>query len=214
MAFDIGVFLFSELLKCPWCISQMTGNIMEDLVMLFLLPVLIMILFVYVLITDMKILQDKKVVKFLFGVGAVLFIVFGGFYEILAMITKTYFIIMIFLLGIFYFVVGHFLKGKSPSMNDFKDNLSRGGGLSSSGGGSKGRSGMNMGNNRDQIKEARHLYDILDKQVKNYEDALKKLHPTDITRGQVEMQLNDLKRRRDDAKYRMSHRQYDRVIGG
>ncbi|MAH43505.1 hypothetical protein CL614_07370, partial [archaeon] len=102
----------------------MTGNIMEDLVMLFFLPVLIMILFVYVLITDLKILQDKKAVKFLFGVGAVLFIVFGGFYELLAMVTKTYFIIMIFLLGIFYFVVGHFLKDK-PGIGDASNSLSR-----------------------------------------------------------------------------------------
>lgn len=110
-AFEFAQLFFGEFLRCDWCLAHQTGNVMEDLVMLFLLPTIILILFVYVLLKDLKILSGSKVMKLLIGLAVYLFVIFGGYYSMFAELAKTYFIILIFILGILYFVVGHFIAG-------------------------------------------------------------------------------------------------------
>ncbi len=211
MAFEIATFLFSEVLRCPWCIAHMTGNVMEDMVMMFLLPTIIIILFVYVLVSDLKIVRNNWM-KLLMGVAFYLFIIFGGFFEIVAQITKTYFIILIFVLGILYFVLGHFLKGDDSRISSkFRRDFSGGGNYSGTPtSDSSTQSKQVKQDYRRQMKLARNQKDLLNKRIHDLDSQIGKLHPSDINRGHLAMQLNNLKTERDkldwDIKHRMKYR--------
>lgn len=208
MAFEIVQFLFGDLLRCPWCIAQQSGNVMEDVVMMFLLPTIIIILFVFILLKDLKILRGSKMMELLIGIGVYLFIVFGGYFEIFAELTKSYFIFLIFLLGVMYFVLGHFMRGGSSGGG--------GGGITRFAGAMNEKSSdfkseehmmkRDQDDYRARLKMARHNLDLLNNQIHDYENEVGRLHGDDITRGQVVLEMNKLKNQKRDLEWSINHR--------
>ncbi len=108
MATDIGSFLFKGILgMAEYPSSPFTGIILNDLVMFFLIPTVFIILIVYMLLARLVPI-DNKGMRIMVGLSVYLFIVFGGYYPIFARLAGPYFIFLIFVLGLFYFILHHF----------------------------------------------------------------------------------------------------------
>jgi len=114
MPIDVMEYLFVEILKWPGYVSYVTGNPIEDLVMLFFIPSALIIIFVWVVLNGLGILQDNKKMQLLFGIILFLFIVFSGYFGVFASLAKSYLIFIIFVYGILYFVFAHFRGRKGP----------------------------------------------------------------------------------------------------
>ncbi|MFH1421060.1 MAG: hypothetical protein ABIG30_03830 [Candidatus Aenigmatarchaeota archaeon] len=185
MAFEITQLLFGDILRCDWCLAHQTGNIMEDVVMLFLLPTIILILFVYVLLKDLKIIPNKMM-RLLLGFAVYMFVIFGGYYNMFAELAKTYFVILIFVLGIMYFVVGHFIKGPATAEG------------APGGGGEPGLVQKYMESGRVKHDQKKELLLVRD-EINHVQGAMSHINPGDINsnavRAQFELQLNQLKRK-------------------
>jgi hypothetical protein len=111
MVQDIGYLLFKEVLgMTEYPGGVFSGVILKDLVMFFLIPSIFIILVIYMLLARLVPI-DSKGMRLLVGIGAYLFIVFGGYYSIFARISGPYFIFLIFILGLLYFLLSHFKGG-------------------------------------------------------------------------------------------------------
>ena len=125
MVIDIGEFLFKGILKMyEYPAAPFSGIIINDLVMFFLIPTIFIILILYMAIG--RLVAGHAGLRLLVGLGAYLFIIFGGYYGVFARIAGPYFIFLIFVLGLFYFFIEHF--SRRPA-------YSSGGGYKESGGG-------------------------------------------------------------------------------
>lgn len=109
MAFeDIGYTIFAEILGMQqYPGSPFTGEIVKDLILFLLVPSVFIILFVYRILGSLFANTQGKL-RLLVGITLYLFIVASGYYAAFALIAGPYFIVLIFVLGILYFVFGHF----------------------------------------------------------------------------------------------------------
>lgn len=116
---DIGEILFVDLLKMTtYPGSPFSGNILNDLIMFLLVPSVFIILLIYMILGRLFAVTPGAQQKFriLVGVTIYLFILAGGYYQMFALLAGPYFLFLIFILGLFYFVFGHFgvQRGAGP----------------------------------------------------------------------------------------------------
>ena len=104
---DIGTIIFVELLGMGQYYpgSPFTGQIINDLVMFLLVPTVFIILVVYTLVGR---LTDNTKIKLLLSITLYLFIIFGGYYPMFALLAGPYFIFLIIIIGLLFFFLGHF----------------------------------------------------------------------------------------------------------
>ena len=110
--FDIGTVLFREILQ----ISQypgapFSGQILNDIVLFFFIPTVFLVMLVY-FILGMLFTPEHRAMRLLVGLAIYMFILFGGFFSIFALLAGPLFIWLIFGLGLVYFLA-RFLPGIS-----------------------------------------------------------------------------------------------------
>jgi hypothetical protein len=104
---DIGEVLFRDILKVSaYPGSPFTGNIINDIVLNFFIPTVLLILIVFVLLGRLAVQQ--KGIRLLLGIAIYLFIVFSGYFAVFIMLGQFYFLFLVFILGIIYFIPTHF----------------------------------------------------------------------------------------------------------
>ncbi len=107
MADDIGYTLFVEVLKMTqYPGAPFTGNIINDLIMFFFIPMVFIILFTYILLG--RIVYGVIWLRALLGIAIFLFMIVNGWFGIFAMLAGPYFIFLIVILGGLYFIPSHF----------------------------------------------------------------------------------------------------------
>jgi hypothetical protein len=107
---DIGQILFVDILKMSsYPGSPFSGNMVNDMVMFLFIPTVIIILFIYVIMQRLNI--GNAPLRLLFGLAIYSYIIVGGFYQAFALAVGPYFLILIFILGLFYFITAHFRVG-------------------------------------------------------------------------------------------------------
>jgi len=135
MAIDVGALLFKDILKMySYPAAPFSGTILNDLVMFFLIPTIFIILVIYMAMG--RLVAGHPGLRLLVGLGAYLFIIFGGYYGVFAALAGPYFIFLIFIMGLLYFFIEHFSK---------RPGSSSGGGFSSENRGNAGSSGNYQG---------------------------------------------------------------------
>ena len=107
MALDIGTIIFAELLGMNYPGSVFSGQIINDLVMFLFIPTVFIIVVVYTLVGR---LSDNPRIKMLLGIAFFLFIVFGGYYPMFALLAGPYFLFLLILMGILVFFFSHFKR--------------------------------------------------------------------------------------------------------
>lgn len=120
---DIGEILFVQILQMD--ATVLTGNIINDLVMFFFLPSVIILIVVYII--SSRLLGRGSRLSFLLAVALYLFIIFGGFYPAFAYLAGPYFIFLIFIFGAILFLQMHFRPSRAGSGNERTGDLSGGG---------------------------------------------------------------------------------------
>lgn len=104
---DFMEILFRDILRMTqYPGAPFTGDILQDLVNFFLFPTIFIILFIYV---TLGVLFTKPQAKFrlLVGITLYLVIIVNGWYSAFAIFGQFY-IVLLILLGIFYFILAHF----------------------------------------------------------------------------------------------------------
>jgi hypothetical protein len=191
MAMDIGVILFTEILGMNmYPGAPFTGDIARDIIMFLVVPTVFIIMILYTMTG--RLVADKRI-RIMVGVTAYLFIVAGRYYSAFALFAGPYFLLLIFILGLLYFLLGHFKSRPS------------GGGYSSSGGGfqeNRGRYKTFSLPSLDKGREdwlKRHLASV-NKDIEQKEKSLHVLRSSGSTHGigDIEQQLTALKKQRDD----------------
>lgn len=116
MAFDdIGYMLFVQVLGMTEYPGQpFTGIIVRDLILFFLVPTIFIIFVVYILLGRLAV--EAKKIRLLLGLGIYLFILAGGYYRAFALLAGPYFVVLIFVLGILYFIPTHFRVQRGGGM--------------------------------------------------------------------------------------------------
>ncbi|MBI4895962.1 MAG: hypothetical protein HY832_00225 [Candidatus Aenigmarchaeota archaeon] len=105
---DIGEFIFVTILKMTqYPSAPFSGEIVSDLVMFLFVPSIFIILIIYQILNRLFESGPRKF-KFLFGVGFYLVIIFQGFYAVFAYFAGPYFIFLIFVYGLFFYLIEHF----------------------------------------------------------------------------------------------------------
>lgn len=100
---DIGYLLFKEVLgMADYPAGPFSGVILKDLVMFFLIPSIFIILVIYMMLGRLFYPATQRGLRLLVGIGAYLFIVFGGYFGVFAELAGPYFIILIFIMGLLY----------------------------------------------------------------------------------------------------------------
>src|SRR3989344_7987099 len=127
---DVGEILFRDVLQLrDYPGGPFSGRtVTENLIMFFLVPTVFIILVVYMAVGRILPAPYGKL-KLLLGVTTYLFIIAGGYYGAFALLAGPYFIFLIFIMGLLYFLLGHFGGGGGP-----------GGGAGGPGGGRHGSS--------------------------------------------------------------------------
>ncbi|MCX6818371.1 MAG: hypothetical protein NT129_00010 [Candidatus Aenigmarchaeota archaeon] len=110
--FDIGTLLFRDILRVTFTSS---GNPINDLVMYFFIPTVFMILFVVIITSKLPYLQNSSKMRLLFAIAVYLYIIFGGYFQFFVSLSGPVLMILIFFLGILFFIGGHFGGGKKNS---------------------------------------------------------------------------------------------------
>lgn len=104
---DLGSILFVEILKIyQYPGSPFTGNIMNDLVMFFFIPMVFLIFFLYMLLG--RIVAGVQWLRFLMGLALFLFMIVNGWFAFFALAAGPYFVFLIVVLGALYFIPAHF----------------------------------------------------------------------------------------------------------
>lgn len=103
---DVGELLFRSILRMSqYPGSPFTGNIVNDLVMFFFIPTVFIIIVIYTLVQ--RITVHPKL-NLLMSVAFYLFIVFGGYYGMFALLAGPYFLFLLIIMGLLFFFLGHF----------------------------------------------------------------------------------------------------------
>lgn len=190
MAFedDIGNIFFREILQfTEYPGSPFTGNIINDLIMFFIVPTIFIVVVVY--ITVGRLFPPEGMfsrLRLLLGVGMYLFIVAGGYFRVFALIAGPYFIFLIFIMGLLYFFIEHF-TGR------------RGGGTAAAapGGGAPGAAGLAHYENmprRDLLIEK----DRINAMMRAVNEEIR-----DAEKGKMETRLSELRQQRATLKSEM-----------
>lgn len=104
---DIGDILFREILKVSaYPGAPFTGNIINDIVLYFFIPTVLLIMVVFVLLG--RIAVQQKGLRLLLGVAIYLFVVFSGYFSVFILLGTAYFFLLVFIIGIIYFIPSHF----------------------------------------------------------------------------------------------------------
>ena len=111
---DIGYLLFVEILQITeYPGSPFTGNPMVDIVEFFIIPTILMIVFIDVILKSLPITGKMgAATKMFFGVAIYLYLIVGGYFKIFALLAGPYFLFMIFIIGGLYFLGAHFGRGQ------------------------------------------------------------------------------------------------------
>ena len=108
---DIGYMIFAQFLgMSQYPGAPFTGNLFRDLIMFLIVPTIFIILIIYSMTG--RIVADSKL-RLMLGLGAYLFILASGYYSAFALLSGPYFIFLIFVMGLLYFIFGHF-TGRAP----------------------------------------------------------------------------------------------------
>lgn len=107
---DIGSLLFVQILQITeYPGAPFTGNPMVDIVQFFIIPTILLIVFVYVILDALPITNSMgNKTRFFFGVAIYLYIIVSGFFKVFAFLAGPYFLILIFVIGGIYFLARHF----------------------------------------------------------------------------------------------------------
>ena len=126
---DIGQTLFRDVLQMrDYPGGSFSGRtITENLIMFFLVPTVFIILVVYMMVGRILPGEYTKL-RLLLGVTSYLFIVAGGYYGVFALLAGPYFIFLIFIMGLLYFLLGHFRGGEGPGGTRYGGGGRHGGG--------------------------------------------------------------------------------------
>ncbi len=112
MAFeDLAATIFVEILgMAQYPGAPFTGNIIRDLILFLFIPSVFIILFVYMIMGRLfsSLAGAQQKLRLLVGVALYLFIVASGYYSMFALLAGPYFLFLIFILGLVYFIPGHF----------------------------------------------------------------------------------------------------------
>jgi hypothetical protein len=104
---DIGYFIFYEVLGISqYPNSPFSGNIVIDLIMRLFLPTVLVIMFIYALLGFIHLRNAK--LRVLMGIAFYLFIVAGGYFSFFVLMSDFYFILLIFVVGLIFFLPSHF----------------------------------------------------------------------------------------------------------
>lgn len=96
--------------------SPFTGNIMVDLVQFFLIPTILLLIFVHVVLENIPIVSNMDSrLKLFFAIAVCLYIIVTGLFRIFALLAGPYFILVVFIIGFLYFIGAHFEKKTTPS---------------------------------------------------------------------------------------------------
>lgn len=166
--------------------SPFTGIILNDLVMFFLIPTIFIILVIYMAVG--RVVAGHPGLRLLVGLGAYLFIIFGGYFGVFARIAGPYFIFLIFVLGLLYFLLEHF---------------SRRGGYSSGGGYSGGGGGFQEQSRSGSKFSYAHLENMSWQELNVHKDRLKetvKYYGEAVSKAKDDTKKGDLLRQEADAK--------------
>jgi len=111
MAFeDIGTLLFRDILKIyQYPGAPFTGNIINDLISYFFIPMVFVIFFIYMLLG--RIVVGVKWLRLLMGLAIFLFMIVNGWFAIFALMAGPYFVFLIVGLGALFFIPSHFRIG-------------------------------------------------------------------------------------------------------
>ena len=111
---DIGFLLFYQILgMTEYPGSPFTGNIINDLIMFLLVPSTFIIMMLYMMVGRFFASATNPRMRMLIGITAYLFIVAGGYYSIFARIAGPYFFLLILVMGLLYFLLGHIGIGRA-----------------------------------------------------------------------------------------------------
>jgi hypothetical protein len=106
MASDIGILIFTQLLgMTQYPANPFTGDLSRDLVLFLVVPTVFIIMILYTMTG--RLVADKRI-RIMVGVTAYLFILASGLYGAFALVAGPYFLFLIFILGLLYFLLGHF----------------------------------------------------------------------------------------------------------
>jgi hypothetical protein len=107
---DIGALLFRDILKIyQYPGSPFTGNIINDLISYFFIPMVFVIFFIYMLLG--RITAGAQWMRFLMGIAIFLFMIVNGWFAMFALMAGPYFVFLIVVLGALYFIPSHFRIG-------------------------------------------------------------------------------------------------------
>ena len=108
--FDIGALLFREILQVSqYPGAPFSGQILNDIVLFFFIPTVFIILFTYFLL-GMMFTPEQRGLRLLVGLAIYLFILFGGYFSVFALLAGPVFLWLIFGLGLLAFLA-RFLPG-------------------------------------------------------------------------------------------------------
>lgn len=111
---DIGFLLFHQILgMTEYPGSPFTGNIINDLIMFLLVPSTFIIMMLYMMVGRFFASAANPRMRMLIGITAYLFIIAGGYYSIFARIAGPYFFLLILVMGLLYFLLGHIGIGRA-----------------------------------------------------------------------------------------------------
>jgi hypothetical protein len=104
---DIGALLFRDILKIyQYPGAPFTGNIINDLISYFFIPMVFVIFFIYMLLG--RIVVGVKWLRLLMGLAIFLFMIVNGWFAMFALMAGPYFVFLIVVLGALYFIPSHF----------------------------------------------------------------------------------------------------------
>jgi len=102
---DIGELIFRDILRMTeYPGAPFTGNIINDLVMMLFIPSVFIIIVVYTLVGR---LTPHPKLNLLLSLAFYMFIVFGGYFRIFALLAGPYFLFLLIIMGLLFFFLGH-----------------------------------------------------------------------------------------------------------
>lgn len=109
---DIGELIFRQILQVTaYPGAPFTGEPIRDLIMFFLIPTIFIVLLIYI-ITD----RFPTKLRMILSIGIYLFVIAGGYFQAFMLLSGPYFIVLIFVLGLIWFIFrGGFGAGKGRS---------------------------------------------------------------------------------------------------
>ncbi len=154
---DIGRTLFVELLNARnYPGSPFSGNPVNDIILFFLVPTILIIMIIYMMVGRIFPVGYKSL-RLLLGIGAYLFIIASGYYGFFMQLAGPTFIFFIFILGVLFFFL------------EFVFSRRGGGGTRVGGGGARG-AGATLENVGESLAKQLVLKQI---QLKEQEAGLK-----------------------------------------